>query len=104
MYDNAERYGIYGDKPGVLSPGVKERSLSLNELDSDDYGYVLAPVLAREQDKLTVQTSRVICVPPSTGDPLMEASGARVVQSRNRAGADAGGASSVPLRADDLGR
>ena len=73
IYDNAERYGIYGDQPGVLSPGVKERSLSLNELDSDDYGYVLVQILTREQDKLTVQTSRVICVPPSTGDPLMEA-------------------------------
>lgn len=72
IYDNAERYGVYGDQPGLLSPGYKERSLTLSELEGDAYGYVLVQILTREQDKLTVQTSRVICVPPASGDPLLE--------------------------------
>ena len=72
IYDNAERYGVYGDQPGILSPGYKQRSLTLSALDSDDYGYVLVQILTREEDKLTVQSSRVICVPPSSGDPLLE--------------------------------
>ena len=28
IYDNAERYGAYGDQQGVLSPGYKQRSLT----------------------------------------------------------------------------
>lgn len=72
IYDNAERYGAYGDQQGVLSPGYKQRSLTLSALDSDDYGYVLVQILTREEDKLTVQSSRVICVPPASGDPLLE--------------------------------
>lgn len=73
IYDNAERYGAYGDQPGMLSPGRKERSLTLSQLEDNAYGYVLVQLLTREKDVLTVQSSRVICVPPVQGDPLLEA-------------------------------
>lgn len=97
IYDNAERYGAYGDQQGVLSPGYKQRSLTLSALDSDDYGYVLVQILTREEDKLTVQSSPGDLRSPRqrrspAGDSL-----ARGLLPPGGAGAEHGSASPVPL-------
>lgn len=72
IWDNAERFGAYGDVPGYLTPGMKERSISLGEIDEDSWGYVLLQMLSIDDGTPSVAASRVICVPPVSGDPLLE--------------------------------
>ncbi len=71
IYDNAERFGAYGDMPGMLSPGMKERSLLLDLTDADSYGYALLQVITQSGGQPTLISSRVLCVPPLEGDPLL---------------------------------
>lgn len=72
LWDNAERYGAYGDTDGFLSPGLKERTLTLTREETGSYGYVLLQMLAMEQDAPALMSSRVLTVPPLSGDPLLE--------------------------------
>ena len=72
IWDNAERFGVYGDALGYLTPGMKERSISLGEMDEDSWGYVLLQMLSIDDGAPSVAASRVICVPPVSGDPLLE--------------------------------
>ena len=72
IWDNAERFGAYGDVPGYLTPGMKERSISLGEIDEGSWGYVLLQMLSIDDGTPSVAASRVICVPPMSGDPLLE--------------------------------
>lgn len=71
IWDNTERYGIYGDATGWLSPGYKERSITLtvDETDLSGYGYVLLQVLTVQQNQPTLVSSRVLCIPPVQADP-----------------------------------
>lgn len=70
LYDDAERFGVFGDARGYLSPGLKERSISLS--DTDSYGYVLLQILTLNDGVPSLVSSRVLCVPPALGDPLLE--------------------------------
>lgn len=70
-FDNAERYGAYGDAKGYLSPGMKERTLTLDVADAGSYGYVLLQILAMNEGVPSLIASRVLCVPPSSGDPML---------------------------------
>jgi len=72
IWDNAERFGAYGDAQGYLTPGLKERSISLGEIDEDSWGYVLLQMISMDDGAPSVASSRVICVPPASGDPLLE--------------------------------
>ena len=54
---------------GVLSPGTKSRSLSLQRQDEESGGYVLLQIVAMTDHVPTLLSSRVLCVPPLTGDP-----------------------------------
>lgn len=73
IWDNAERFGAYGDALGYLTPGMKERSISLGESDGESWGYVLLQMLSIDDGTPSVTASRVICVPPASGDdPLLE--------------------------------
>ena len=68
-YDNAERFGAFGDARGFLSPGMKERTLTLNMDSSGSYGYVLLQLVAIDDGTPSLVTSQVLCVPPEKGDP-----------------------------------
>lgn len=72
LYDNAERFGAYGDAKGYLSPGMKERSLGLDLSDAGEYGYALLQLITRDGAKTSLAASRALCVPPSSGDPQLE--------------------------------
>lgn len=72
LYDNAERYGVYGDAQGYLSPGMKQRSLSLSLTESGSYGYILLQIIARSGGTPELISSRVLCVPPESGDPKLK--------------------------------
>ena len=71
MWDNAERFGVYGDVPGILSPGLKERTIELTQEDTGSYGYVLLQVMTMDEGKVSVAASQVLCVPPKAGDPRL---------------------------------
>lgn len=68
IYDEAERFTAFGDRPGAMSAGRKVRSLTIGELTDGAYGYVLVQLVTIDQGKLTVQAGRVICVPPDSGE------------------------------------
>lgn len=74
IYDEAERFTAYGDQAGAISAGRKVRTITINELDGESYGYVLVQLVTIDQGKLTVHAGRVICVPPATGDMQLTAS------------------------------
>ena len=75
IYDGAERFGAYGDVPGMVSAGHKTRAVNLNRLPEGNHGYVLVQLVSiDENDRLTVHAGRVICVPPTGGDMLLTAS------------------------------
>lgn len=71
IYDDAERYGTYGDAPGMLSPGMKERSLTLDLTDAGSFGYALLQVITQSGGSPTLVSSRALCVPPLEGDPRL---------------------------------
>ena len=64
IYDEAERFTVFGDQAGAISPGRKVRTLSIGELPQDAYGYVLVQLFSIEEGKLTVHAGRVLCVLP----------------------------------------
>ncbi len=70
IYDRTEDSLLLGSQPGALSPGFKERTITLHTLD-EDYGdgYVLLQLLALAGDELSVAASTVLCIPPADGDP-----------------------------------
>ena len=72
LWDNSERYGEFGDASGYLSPGQKERTISISREDAASYGYVLLQMLTIDSGEPRMLSSRVLCVPPLTGDPLLE--------------------------------
>ena len=48
---------------------MKERSITLNTADAQSSGYVLLQILVIEKGLPSVVWSKVLCVPPTTGDP-----------------------------------
>lgn len=74
IYDDAERFGAYGDSPGMLSPGMKERSLTLDLTDAGSFGYALLQVITQSGGTPTLISSRALCVPPQSGDPQLSIS------------------------------
>lgn len=74
IWDSSERFGVHGDTPGYLSPGYKEGEITFTPNDSEEaYGYVLLQMLTVSPSGASVVASRVLCVPPSVGDPSLSA-------------------------------
>lgn len=71
IYDEAERFTAFGDQEGAVSAGRKVRTLNLNALPSDAYGYVLIQLVSIEQGKLRVHAGRVLCVLPGDGEQAL---------------------------------
>ena len=69
IYDEAERFTVFGDQAGAVSPGRKVRTLSIGELPQAAYGYVLVQLFSIEDGKLTVHAGRVLCVLPDATPP-----------------------------------
>lgn len=74
IYDGAERFTAFGDEPGAISAGRKVRTVNLNPLSGQDYGYVLVQLVSIDEGRLTVHAGRVICIPPQEGDMNLTAS------------------------------
>ncbi len=74
IYDEAERFSAFGDQAGAVSPGRKVRTLTIDDLPPDAFGYVLVQVLSIENNRLTVHAGRVLCVPPEGDAPEISVS------------------------------
>lgn len=71
IYDNNGEFGAWALPGRTLSPGMKERSITLSRAEAEDSGYVLLQLLTIEKGVPGVICSRVMCVPPESGDPLL---------------------------------
>lgn len=69
IYDNNGDFASYVLLSRSLSPGLKERSITLQTGDVSASGYVLVQVLLIEKGIPSIICSKVLCVPPATGDP-----------------------------------
>lgn len=69
IYDEAERFTLFGDRAGAVSAGRKVRTLTIGDLPEDAYGYVLVQLFSIENGQLTVHAGRVLCVPPENRVP-----------------------------------
>lgn len=65
-YDDAENAAA---PRGYLSPGMKERLLSIDRAAGSDAGYVLFQLLYIDDGAPALSTSRVLCIPPDSGNP-----------------------------------
>lgn len=63
IYDEAERFTVFGDQQGAISAGRKVRTLTIGDLPEDAYGYVLVQLFSIENGKLTIHAGRALCVP-----------------------------------------
>ena len=69
IYDDSERFSAFGDQEGAVSAGWKQRTLRLDELADDAYGYALVQLVSIDRGKLRVHAGRVLCVLPEEEPP-----------------------------------
>lgn len=74
IYDNNGDFASWA-KPGQeLTLGIKERAITIDREAAGASGYVLLQLLTIERGMPAVAASRVLCVPPESGDPALEIS------------------------------
>ena len=74
IYDNNGEFSAYPKAGGTLSLGMKERAITISREDAGSSGYVLLQLLTIERGVPSVASSRVLCVPPDSGDPALSVS------------------------------
>lgn len=74
IYDNNGDFASYPKTGGTLPLGMTERTLTLSREDASSSGYVLLQLLTIERGTPSVASSRVLCVPPESGDPMLSIS------------------------------
>ncbi len=71
IYDNDGEFSPMPMAGRTLSLGMKERAITIRREDAGDSGYMLLQLLTIERGIPSVASSRVMCVPPDTGDPAL---------------------------------
>lgn len=71
IYDNNGDFGSYAVPGRTLAPGLKERSITFSASDASSSGYVLLQILLLDKGLPSVVWSKVLCVPPASGDPAL---------------------------------
>ena len=72
IYDNNGEFSSWPKAGQNLSLGMKERAITINRADAGSSGYVLLQLLTIERGMPSVASSRVLCVPPDSGDPQLQ--------------------------------
>lgn len=70
LYDNDGELSPEPIAGKTLSLGMKQRAISIRQ-EEDSSGYVLLQLLTIERGVPSVASSRVLCVPPDSGDPAL---------------------------------
>ena len=68
IFDEVERFTVFGDQLGAVSAGRKMRTLMLDLEDMDAYGYMLVQLVSIDQGRVRIHGGQVFCVPPTEGD------------------------------------
>lgn len=71
IYDNNGDFSPRDEAGKALTLGLKERAITIDRADAGSSGYILLQVLSIEKGMPAVVSSRVLCVPPESGDPLL---------------------------------
>ena len=74
IYDNNGQFSAYPQPGRALARGLKERAITISREDAGSSGYVLLQLLTIERGMPAVAASRVLCVPPDSGDPALAVS------------------------------
>lgn len=74
IYDNNGDFASYPKAGKTLPLGLTERALTISREDAGSSGYVLLQLLTIEKGVPSVASSKVLCVPPETGDPRLSIS------------------------------
>ncbi len=74
IYDNNGEFASYPKAGRTLPLGLTERALTISREDTGSSGYVLLQLLTIEKGVPSVASSKVLCVPPESGDPLLRIS------------------------------
>lgn len=71
IYDNNGNFGPWPVAGRNLTPGLKERAITIDREEAGSSGYVLLQLLTFERGIPSVASARVLCVPPESGDPSL---------------------------------
>ena len=74
IYDNNGDFASYPKAGKTLPLGLTERALTIGREDAASSGYVLLQLLAVNRGTPSVVSSRVLCVPPESGNPQLNIS------------------------------
>ena len=71
IYDNDGELSANAIPGQTLTPGIKERGLTIDRKNAGSSGYVLLQLLTIQRGVPAVAVSKVLCVPPEEGNPLL---------------------------------
>ena len=71
IYDNSGYFGAWPMPGRTLSPGMKERAITIDRADAGDSGYVLLQLMTIDRGVPAVVASHLLAVPPESGDPAL---------------------------------
>ena len=74
IYDNNGDFSSWPKAGQTLSLGMKERAITISREDAGSSGYALLQLLTIERGVPSVVSSRVLCVPPDSGNPAISIS------------------------------
>ena len=74
IYDNNGDFSAHQKPGGTLSLGMKERAITISRDDAGSSGYVLLQLLTIDRGVPSVASSKLLCVPPESGDPALSLS------------------------------
>lgn len=71
IYDNNGEFSPHAIPGQTLSLGLKERAITIDRDNAGSSGYVLLQLLTIDRGVPAVAVSKVLCVPPDNGDPML---------------------------------
>lgn len=71
IYDNNGNFSAWAMAGRDLTPGMKQRAITISREEAGSSGYVLLQLLTIDRGRPSVICSRVLCVPPESGDPQL---------------------------------
>ncbi|MBQ7848565.1 MAG: caspase family protein [Clostridia bacterium] len=78
IYDNNGSFGAWAVAGRTLSPGLKQRTITVDRAEEGDSGYVLLQLLTIDRGMPSVACSKVLCIPPESGDPALAVDAPRI--------------------------
>ena len=68
QFEKAQHFLDGEQADGTVLPGRKQRTISLNTIGQEAYGYVIVQLITREEGMPVFQGARLLCVQPENGE------------------------------------